>query len=207
MILLSDIDVLVRAGESYTVEFKTSFNRETIESLVAFANAQGGTVLIGIADDGSVCGVTIGKETLNDWLGQVKSATSPSIIPDIGAFQVEGRTVVAIQVGEYPVKPINTRGRYFKRIAGANHQLSLSEITDLYMQSLQLSWDAYEAPRESLTVCNARNASPTLCLPCAKPCSMPWCIGTMPIPPISRSRSLTTGSHSSVRANSTGGSP
>ena len=42
MILLSDIDVLVRAGESYTVEFKTSFNRETIESLVAFANAQGG---------------------------------------------------------------------------------------------------------------------------------------------------------------------
>jgi ATP-dependent DNA helicase RecG len=62
MILLSDIDVLVRAGESYTVEFKTSFNRETIESLVAFANAQGGTVLIGIADDGSVCGVTIGPD-------------------------------------------------------------------------------------------------------------------------------------------------
>ena len=44
MTLLSDIDGLVRAGESYTVEFKTSFNRETIESLVAFANAQGGSV-------------------------------------------------------------------------------------------------------------------------------------------------------------------
>ena len=141
---------LVNRGESETVEFKTSFDRETVETLVAFANTRGGTVLIGVADDGSVRGATLGKETLNDWLGQVKSATSPAIIPDIDAIQVEGRIVVAIRVGEYPVKPISTRGRYFKRVAAANHQLGLSEITDLYMQSLQLSWDAYEAPRETL---------------------------------------------------------
>ncbi len=57
---------------------------------------------------------------------------------------------MAIEVDEYPVKPISTKGRYFKRVAAANHQLRLSEITDLYMQSLQLSWDSYEAPRESL---------------------------------------------------------
>ncbi len=55
-----------------------------------------------------------------------------------------------ISGGEYPVKPISTRGRYFKRVAAANHQLRLSEITDLYMQSLQLSGDAYEAPRDTL---------------------------------------------------------
>jgi len=144
------IQELITRGESETVEFKTSFDREAIESLVAFANARGGNVLIGVADDGSIRGATLGKETLNDWLVQIKSATSPAIIPDIKAFQVEGRAVVAIRVGEYPVKPISTRGRYFKRVAAANHQLRLSEITDLYMQSLQLSWDAYEAPRESL---------------------------------------------------------
>jgi len=144
------IQELITRGESETVEFKTSFDREAIESLVAFANARGGNVLIGVADDGSIRGATLGKETLNDWLVQIKAATSPAIIPDIKAFQVEGRAVVAIRVGEYPVKPISTRGRYFKRVAAANHQLRLSEITDLYMQSLQLSWDAYEAPRESL---------------------------------------------------------
>jgi ATP-dependent DNA helicase RecG len=141
---------LIKNGESETVEFKTSFDREAIESLVAFANTRGGSVLIGVADDGSVRGATLGKETLNDWMVQIKSATSPAIIPDIKAFQVEGRTVAAIQVGEYPVKPISTRGRYFKRVATANHQLRLSEITDLYMQSLQLSWDSHEAPRETL---------------------------------------------------------
>ena len=150
MVTVIDINWLIESGESQTVEFKTSFNRETIETLVAFANAQGGTVLVGVADDGLVKGVTLDKETLNNWLGQIKSATSPSIIPDIDAVTMGEKNVVIICIDEYPVKPVNTKGKYFKRIATSNHQLTLSEITDLYMQSLQLSWDSYEAPRESL---------------------------------------------------------
>ena len=142
---LSSIETLLENGESQTIEFKTSFGREAIETLVAFANAQGGTVLIGVSDDGFVRGTTVGKETLNDWLGQVKSVTSPSIIPDIEEVQVDDKWVVSIHIAEYPVKPVNTRGKYFKRIATSNHQLNLTEITDLHMQSLQLSWDAYPA--------------------------------------------------------------
>lgn len=84
---------LIKKGESETVEFKTSFDREAVETLVAFANTQGGIVLIGVADDGSIRGVTLGKETLNDWLVQIKSATSPSIIPDMEALPIAGRTV------------------------------------------------------------------------------------------------------------------
>ena len=142
-------DPLLLAGESQTLEFKTSFDKTTVESLVAFANAQGGTILVGVSDAGLIHGVTLGKETLNEWLGQIKSATSPSLIPDLVVENVDGKTVVVIHVGEFPVKPVSTRGRYFKRVASSNHQLGLTEIADLYMQSLQLSWDAYEAPNES----------------------------------------------------------
>ena len=145
-----DVQSLIALGESQTLEFKTSFERETIETLVAFANARGGVVIVGVADDGAVKGVALGKETLNNWLGQIKSATSPSIIPDITASEIGGKTVVLLSVDEYPVKPVHTKGKYFKRCAASNHQLALSEITDLYMQSLRLSWDSYEAPRESL---------------------------------------------------------
>jgi predicted HTH transcriptional regulator len=38
------------SGESQTVEFKTSFSRDVIETLVAFANTQGGLVLDGSVD-------------------------------------------------------------------------------------------------------------------------------------------------------------
>ncbi len=145
-----DLQLTIRSGESQTLEFKSSFNRDVIETLVAFANAQGGTVLVGVSDNGSISGIILGKESLNEWLGQIKLSTSPSIIPDISDVQIQGKTVVSLHVGEYPVKPVNTKGKYFKRVASSNHQLTLSEITDMYMQSLQLSWDAYEAPNESL---------------------------------------------------------
>jgi len=56
------------------------------------------------------------------------------LIPDIQAHAVDGKTIVEISIAEYPIKPVNTRGRYYKRIASSNH-------------ALQLSWDAYEAPR------------------------------------------------------------
>lgn len=46
------IAALIAEGESQTVEFKTSFERETIETLVAFANTRGGRVLVGVADNG-----------------------------------------------------------------------------------------------------------------------------------------------------------
>lgn len=142
---LSALQTLIAAGESQTVEFKTSFDKASIESLVAFANSQGGTVLIGVTDAGAVNGITLGKETLNEWLGQIKSSTSPALIPDIAAHAEQGKTVVVIRMSEFPVKPVNTKGRYFKRVASSNHQLSSGEIADLYVQSLQLSWDAYEA--------------------------------------------------------------
>jgi len=145
-----NIPDLISSGESETVEFKTSFGREAVETIVALANTRGGTLLAGVKDDGRVCGITTGKETLNQWLEQIKSKTSPAIIPDITAHDISGRTVVAIQISEYPVKPVNTRGRYFKRVAGSNQQLSLAEINEFYMKSLQVSWDAHVAEDASL---------------------------------------------------------
>ena len=112
---------------------------------MAFANAKGGRVLVGVTDRGAVQGTTLGKESLNEWLGKIKDATSPVLIPDIQAHSLDGKTIVEISIAEYPVKPVNTRGRYYKRIASSNHALNTGEIADLYMQALQLSWDAYEA--------------------------------------------------------------
>ena len=123
-----EISTHFAAGESQTREFKTSFDKACLASLVAFANTQGGTVWVGVTDKGVVQGVTLGKETLNEWLGQIKSATSPSLIPELTRHTIEGKTVVAIEIAEFPVKPVNTRGRYYKRIASAKTENELEEI-------------------------------------------------------------------------------
>lgn len=51
----------ISQGESAFIEFKISFQKEVIETLTAFANTQGGAVLIGVSDAGQVVGVSIGN--------------------------------------------------------------------------------------------------------------------------------------------------
>ena len=45
------LQVWLKEGESERLEFKPTFNQDTIETLVAFANAKGGCVLLGVSDD------------------------------------------------------------------------------------------------------------------------------------------------------------
>lgn len=57
---------LLKQGESQTVEFKTSFQREVIETVVAFANAQGGQIFIGVADSGEIIGYSANQESMQN---------------------------------------------------------------------------------------------------------------------------------------------
>ena len=53
----SDLEKLIRLGETQQTEFKEKFDEAVIETLVAFANATGGKVLVGVSDKGVVKGV------------------------------------------------------------------------------------------------------------------------------------------------------
>ena len=44
-----DIKQIIAEGESQQTEFKSSFNVEAMESITAFANTEGGCVLVGIS--------------------------------------------------------------------------------------------------------------------------------------------------------------
>jgi ATP-dependent DNA helicase RecG len=66
-----DIVELIKQGESSLVEFKETFDKEAVETVAAFANTKGGSVLIGVSDKGKIKGLTIGKITLRDWANQI----------------------------------------------------------------------------------------------------------------------------------------
>jgi len=65
---------LLETGENGEIEFKISFDREAIETLSAFANTRGGSILIGVDDNGAVRGIDLGRETLQNWNNQIKQA-------------------------------------------------------------------------------------------------------------------------------------
>jgi ATP-dependent DNA helicase RecG len=143
--MTQNLQNIIAQGESETLELKSSFGDEVIVSLVSFANTKGGTVYIGVSDKGEIKGISVGKETIQNWLNEIKAKTQPSIIPSVDVFEENDKQVICIRVNEFPVKPLSFKGRYYKRVGNSNHQLSANEITDMNLQSLQLSWDAYPA--------------------------------------------------------------
>jgi len=134
--------------EDLRAEFKSSFTDAVIETLVAFANTRGGTVYIGLDDKGiPLKFFNIGAETVQKWINEVKVKTQPSIIPEADIVNIKGTEVGKLYIPEFPIKPVSFKGKYYKRIKNSNHQLNTSEISDMYMQSLQLSWDSYPYPK------------------------------------------------------------
>jgi len=134
---------LIRQAESQRLEFKESFGKEALETVAAFCNASGGTLVIGVDKRGKVKGVSVSEESLKDWVNQTKQATQPQIFPEISTVELEGKTIVTLTVQEYPVKPVSCRGKYFKRIGASNHQIQIDEIVEMQLFSVNSSFDSF----------------------------------------------------------------
>ena len=138
---LEDLGKLLEGGESETVEFKASFDKETLETSVAFANTKGGIILTGVSDKGEIKGIQIGKETLRDWANQISQSTEPRIIPEIEIGTIDGKNVAVIRIKEFPIKPVFVKGRCFRRVGNSNRVMQAREIAEMHFQSTGMSWD------------------------------------------------------------------
>jgi ATP-dependent DNA helicase RecG len=129
--------------EGQTVERKESLSlwRDMAETCAAFATAQGGKIFVGVADDGRISGVQIGKGTLEDLANRIVQNTAPRIVPDITVEQKQGQAVIVVVVQEHTTKPVTAFGRPFRRSGRTNQVLSASEVAELYFASRGLNWD------------------------------------------------------------------
>ncbi len=57
---------IIKQGENETIEFKTSFGKEVIESIVAFSNTKGGKIIVGVNDNKNIAGITVADESIQN---------------------------------------------------------------------------------------------------------------------------------------------
>lgn len=117
---------------------------------MAFSNTSGGTVLIGITNDRKIQGVTVNAESVQNWLNEIRSKTSPQLVPIGEIVNCKGKMVVVFTVPEYPIKPVSTRSRYFKRVANSNHLMNTDEIAAEHLRTINSSWDYYIDPEHRI---------------------------------------------------------
>ncbi|MFO8050209.1 MAG: putative DNA binding domain-containing protein [Thermoplasmatota archaeon] len=143
---MNEIDELIANREDGEIEFKSSFGAEAVKTLCALSNSKGGKVFIGVRNNGNIVGVDIGPESIQKWINEIKTKTYPSIIPDIEQHEINGKDVVIIGIKECPFKPVSFKGRYYIRKHNSDHQMDIEEVTELYMKTIQYSWDSIPSP-------------------------------------------------------------
>lgn len=97
---------LISQGEGLTLDFKYSItdSRKIARSLVAFANTQGGTLLIGVKDNGNITGVNTDEEYY-----MVEAASQlyckPVVPFEVVKWDINGKTVLEVKVKPSKCKP------------------------------------------------------------------------------------------------------
>nr|WP_240158010.1 ATP-binding protein [Pseudomonas nitroreducens] len=106
-------------SESLTIEFKSDLkklpDRELVEALVCLANAEGGELWLGVEDDGTATGLHAEHRLLEGLAGMVAARTSPSLRVEAQMLELNGVTVVCIQVPKAQGEVATTGGVYLRR--------------------------------------------------------------------------------------------
>lgn len=125
--------------ESQNIENKESWRDEYLKWVCGFANAQGGTIYIGIDDDGNVVGVKGIKKLMEDIPNKIQSGLG--IVADVNKLSKEGKEYLEIKV-EPSSYPVNYHGEYHYRSGSTKQQLQGAALTEFIREKTGYLWDA-----------------------------------------------------------------
>lgn len=137
--LKAELLELITNGESSVIEFKRDDIRpeQLAVEVVALANFQGGRILLGVDDDGSISGIT--RDNNEEWVMNVfRDKVHPTILPFYEQIRVADKTVAMISFPQGISKPyvLRDKGRediYIRmgstsRLASREQQMRLYEV-------------------------------------------------------------------------------
>lgn len=100
------IEVLIEQGEHQQLDFKfeVSDSKKIARTLSAFANTDGGRLLIGVKDNGNISGVRSEEEYYMIEAAS-KMYTRPEVPFEATRWDINGKTVLEVYIAPSPMKP------------------------------------------------------------------------------------------------------
>ena len=129
--------------ESQNIEWKESWRDEYIKWICGFANAAGGTLVIGKNDKGVVTGVGNVKKLLADIPNKVRDILG--IIVDVNLKTDKGKDFLEIIVEPYPY-PVSYKGEYHYRTGSTKQELKGAALDKFLMAKQGKKWDGVPVP-------------------------------------------------------------
>ena len=131
-----ELEILVKQGEGYTLEFKENLGKKFAVEVVALANSMGGKILIGVDDDGNI----IGTDTSNNQRANIQNQIS-QIEPRINVKIEVVDNVIVVNVPEGDDKPYSSSDGYYLRAGAMCQKMNRNEIREYLEDGGKIQFD------------------------------------------------------------------
>ncbi|MDR3296320.1 MAG: putative DNA binding domain-containing protein [Clostridiales Family XIII bacterium] len=145
--MIENLEVLLSEGETYTVEFKKNPDKTLPAEACAFANASGGRIFIGIADNNKLVGTDISNKArarVRDTIGKLEPELDYTITID------KDCQVYIVDIPEGKEKPYSCPDGIFMRMGDGKQKLSRDQILEFIKREGNVRYD--EIVREDLPI-------------------------------------------------------
>ena len=129
--------------ESQNMEFKEAWRDEYQKWICGFANAQGGTLYIGLCDNGEVRGVQEAKKLMEDIPNKVRDMMG--ILVEVNLKEKDEKQYIEIVTEAYPY-PVSFRGKYYQRRGATNQELKGAALDRFMLRKQGKTWDGVPIP-------------------------------------------------------------
>ncbi|KIE18566.1 hypothetical protein DS62_13950, partial [Smithella sp. SC_K08D17] len=131
--------------EGLHLEFKQKINDGVYKTVAAFANTDGGSILIGVTDTGKMAGVDLTPPELDQLTSRMIDKLG--IHPRIDRVQYKGKDLIHISV-EAGNAPVTFEGRYYKRVGATTREMNSDELGRFFRR--RLYWDSQICEKATL---------------------------------------------------------
>ena len=142
---------LIEQGENSSIEFKSDRVRPEAlaREMVALSNTLGGTILVGVEDDGAMTGVQPPHN--EEWVSNIaRNNVTPAILPESMLVEMEGQQLLAIQIPKGGHKPYQTiDGKFWIRVGSTNRTATKEELSRLFQEAGLVHFDIAPVERTS----------------------------------------------------------
>ena len=125
--------------ESEKIDYKEKFGDNTLKALCALANTDGGTVVVGVSDEGEEKGIDLSNKKLEQITEKIIGKLG--IHPEIEVLNVENtdRKILKIHVSKSNV-PVSFEGKYYKRVGNTTREMKGEELREFFQKDM--NWDS-----------------------------------------------------------------
>jgi ATP-dependent DNA helicase RecG len=136
---------IILRGEDSRTQFKRQIDADSLcAEMAAFSNFQGGLLIIGVNDNGSIAGLeAIEIQKLNNDISNVATQKiTPPIYPTTAIVEIENKLVLVIEIQKGSAKPYSTnKGVYWTKVGADKGRLSREELLRLFQETGSVTAD------------------------------------------------------------------